>query len=169
MPLDDPLALVALNSVRDSKRCTPRTRERLYDLVTSTAVTWGVSLVPAWRIDELGIVGATRQAMREAIAQLEPSPQALLIDALALPALALPQRALAMADQSSVTVAAASILAKVTRDRAMVTLERSLPGYGFARHKGYGTPEHLAALQEFGPCPFHRRSFAPVRQMNLGF
>lgn len=151
-----------LDGVCDSKLCTPRQRDVLYDLICKSATTWGVSLVPASRVDEIGIVPATREAMREALTQLEPAPDALLIDALLLPSVQLAQRALKRGDRSSLTIAAASILAKVTRDRAMVAMAATYPGYGFAAHKGYGTRQHRAALQRLGPTEIHRWYFAPV-------
>jgi ribonuclease HII len=151
-----------LDGVCDSKLCTPRQRDVLYGLICESASTWGVSLVPASRVDEIGIVPATRQAMREALTQLHPAPDALLIDALHLPGVHLAQRALIRGDRSSLSIAAASILAKVTRDRAMVAMAAAYPGYGFAAHKGYGTRQHREALQRLGPTEIHRWYFAPV-------
>lgn len=151
-----------LDGVRDSKLCTPRQRSELYDRITRVAIAWAVSLVPARRIDQIGIVPATRQAMHEAIAQLTPAPDALLIDALDLPEVALPQRAIKRGDQLCLSIASASILAKVTRDRAMCELANELPAYGFAAHKGYGTRQHRQALCALGPTHIHRWYFAPV-------
>jgi ribonuclease HII len=162
LPVDDPLLLCRLRGVRDSKLCTPGQRDKLFDLVRQVALAWAVSLVPALRIDEVGIVAATREAMRNAVAQLDPAPDALLIDALPLPSLPTEQRVLIKGDAICLSIAAASIVAKVTRDRAMVALDERHPRYGFARHKGYGTPEHRAALAQLGPTDIHRWYFAPV-------
>jgi len=124
----------------------------------------GVGSVPAIEIDRIGIVAATRQAMALALAQLRLWPDYLLIDYLQLPEAAVAQRSFPKADALSVSVAAASIVAKVRRDRLMVALDSDYPGYGFARHKGYGTNAHREALARLGPCPVHRRSFAPIRR-----
>jgi ribonuclease HII len=163
LPLDDPTQIARLGDVRDSKLCTPRQREALYVNICEIATSWAVSLVPACRIDEIGIVPATRQAMREAIATLDPSPEALLIDALRLPSISVPQCSVKKGDRKCLTIAAASIIAKVTRDRAMMVAEETLPGYGFERHKGYGTRYHRQALHRLGPTHMHRWYFAPVR------
>jgi len=168
LPLDDPKLPDKLRGVTDSKLCTPRQRDAYYELICSVALTWAVALVPAWRIDEIGIVPSTRQAMAQCIAGLAPSPDALLIDALKLPEIALPQRALKKGDLKSLTIAAASILAKVTRDRAMIALSEQHPEYGFARHKGYGTSQHRLTLQTLGPLEIHRWSFAPVNAAARG-
>jgi ribonuclease HII len=163
LPLNKPSLSEQLRDVCDSKLCTPRQRDLLYDLICQVAVSWAVSLVPAEIIDEIGIVPATRQAMRNALTRLSPTPDALLIDALELPTVQVPQRALKQGDRMCLTIAAASILAKVTRDRAMVAIEKKHPGYGFARHKGYGTRQHQEALRRLGPLDIHRWYFAPVR------
>jgi ribonuclease HII len=162
LPLDDPALREKLRGVCDSKLCTPRQRDMLYEQIIEVAVAWATALVPAARIDEIGIVPATREAMQSAIARLSVFPDVLLIDALALPAIALPQRSLRKGDQRSLTIAAASILAKVTRDRHMIALDTAHSGYGFARNKGYGTPQHRQALQTTGPLDLHRWTFAPV-------
>jgi ribonuclease HII len=162
LPLDDPALPAKLSGVRDSKLCTARQRNLLYEQIIAVAVSWAAVLIPASRIDEVGIVPATREAMRSAVARLTPAPNALLIDALRLPAVLLPQRSLKKGDLKSLTIAAASILAKVTRDRHMIALEKVHTGYGFASHKGYGTPQHRRALQSAGPLNIHRWSFAPV-------
>jgi ribonuclease HII len=162
LPLEDPALPERLRGVRDSKLCTPRQRDQLYEVICHTAVAWGASLVPASRIDEIGIVPATREAMRQAILDLTPPADALLIDALRLPDLELPQRALKKGDRYCLTIAAASILAKVTRDRVMIALDARRPQYGFAAHKGYGTRKHREALQRWGPSREHRWYFAPV-------
>lgn len=150
--------------LRDSKQLTPQKREGLVPLICEVAVAWAVGEASPEEIDRLGIVPATRLAMRRALEQLAVSPQALLLDALALPEVALPQQAIVDGDDRSLTVAAASVLAKVYRDNLMVELDARFPGYGFARHKGYGTPQHREALAALGPSPLHRRTWAPVRQ-----
>lgn len=165
LPLEDPSLPKRLRDVCDSKLCTPGQRDALYGLVSQVAVTWAVSLVPAACIDEIGIVPATRLAMRQAVALLDPAPDALLIDALGLPTVALCQRVLKKGDLKCLAVAAASILAKVTRDRAMVALAGAYPGYGFAHHKGYGTHQHQDALRRLGPLDIHRWYYAPVAQI----
>lgn len=153
----------ALREVRDSKKLSARRREQLCAAIYEIAAATGVGSATAREIDALGIVPATRLAMRRAIAMLVVSPAALVLDALELPEMALPQRALPRADARVLSVAAASILAKVTRDRWMVeTAESAHPGYGFARHKGYGTRQHREALDRLGVCAIHRRSFRPV-------
>ncbi len=166
LPLDVPDLRERLRGVRDSKMCTPRQRDALYDVICRVAVAWAVALVPPQRIDEVGIVPATREAMRRAVARLVPAPNALLIDALRLPALSLPQRAIKKGDRKSLSIASASILAKVARDRVMVALDEIYPGYGFARHKGYGTPQHRQAIRALGVLSIHRQSFAPIARMS---
>jgi ribonuclease HII len=162
LPLGDPALSEKLRGVCDSKMCTARQRDELYEQIIEVAVAWKVALVPARRIDRIGIVPATREAMQAAIVELALPPQALLIDALKLPAIALPQRSMNKGDILSLTIAAASILAKVTRDRTMIALGERHPGYGFERHKGYGTPQHQQALQASGPLDIHRWTFSPV-------
>lgn len=165
LPLDRPDLSQQLKGVRDSKQLTPRQRERLYGIIESAALAVGVGIVPPDTIDELGIVPATRQAMGLAIAQLNPSPDFLLIDYLNLPELSILQKSITSGDALSLSIAAASIVAKVTRDRLMVELDARYPGYGFARHKGYGTPQHRESLGRLGPSPIHRLSYAPMRLM----
>lgn len=150
--------------VNDSKQLTMQTRERLYDVIYQYALAIGVGFGSVELIDERNILQATKQAMRNALAQLTLAPQALLLDALLLKDIALPQRSLIKGDTRSLSIAAASIIAKVTRDRFMVQLHEQYPAYGFAQHKGYGTEMHLAALREHGVTPHHRRSFAPIRE-----
>jgi ribonuclease HII len=168
LPLSDPTLLEKLRGVTDSKLCTPRQRDVYYESICQVALAWAVALIPAWRIDQIGIVPSTRQAMHQAVADLDPRPNALLIDALKLPEIDLPQRSLKKGDLRSLTIAAASILAKVTRDRAMIALSEQYPDYGFARHKGYGTPQHRLALQSLGPLDIHRWTFAPVAAVGQG-
>jgi len=150
--------------VNDSKQLTMLTRERLYDVIYQHALAVGVGFGSVELIDERNILQATKQAMRNALAHLSLAPQALLLDALLLKDIPLPQRSLIKGDSRSLSIAAASIIAKVTRDRFMIQLHEQYPVYGFAQHKGYGTEMHLAALHEHGVTPHHRRSFAPVRE-----
>ena len=153
-----------LEEVRDSKALRPAQRERLCSQVKGWAAATGLGLVDAAAIDSQGIASATRLAMARAVSQLQSAPDYLLIDALHLPRLQLPQKNLIKGDALCISIAAASIVAKVARDALMEEMDGRYPGYGFARHKGYGTGEHLAALARLGPCPIHRRSFAPLRQ-----
>jgi ribonuclease HII len=148
--------------VRDSKLLRPVQRTALAAAIEAEALAWAVARVEAAEIDRIGIAPATRRAMLAAIAGLGGAPDYLLIDWVRLPGLATPQLCVAKADRDIVSVAAASILAKVTRDRLMVELDAAYPGYGFGSHKGYGSAAHLAALAQHGACPEHRRSFAPV-------
>jgi ribonuclease HII len=148
--------------VRDSKLLKPEERSRLALEIQQAALTWGVGMVSAQEIDEVGIGWATRLAMQRAIEQLDPAPDFLLIDWVRLHNVNLPQTSLVKADQLIVSVAAASILAKVARDSRLMQLGEQYPDYGFERHKGYGTADHLAALETRGPCPEHRHSFAPI-------
>lgn len=161
-PAGDEL-LHTLARVRDSKVLTARQREACLAAVQEHALAWGVGAVPPAEIDRIGIVPATRRAMALAIQALALTADSLLIDYLVLPDLPLPQHSLPNGDARVLSIAAASIVAKVSRDRMMADLEAEVPGYGFARHKGYGTPEHRAALAALGPSPVHRRSFAPLQ------
>lgn len=168
LPLENPLALAQLGEVNDSKQLNARKREILYDRIVRVAQSFGIGSSSASEIDQIGIIGATKLAMRRALALLDPAPEHLLIDGrIRLRELALPQESLIRGDARSLTIASASILAKVTRDREMLEQQRHFPAYGFARHKGYCTWQHVAALSENGPCPIHRHSFAPIRQKLL--
>ncbi len=151
-----------LAGIDDSKRLSPARREQLLATIHAAALGIGVGAAPAFLIDSLGIVGATRLAMEIAVLHLPRLPDALIIDALRLPALPLPQTAIIGGDHLSYSVAAASIVAKTTRDRRMGGLEGPTPRYGFALHKGYGTALHQAALRRWGPSAEHRRSFRPL-------
>ena len=150
---------------RDSKQLTAQERVRLYEIIMQHALAIGVGIGSVELIDECNILQATKFAMGSALTQLSLSPQALLLDALLLPNVPLPQRSIIHGDGLCLSIAAASIIAKVTRDRMMVQLHEQYPAYGFSRHKGYGTEAHLAALREYGATPIHRRSFAPVREL----
>ncbi len=148
--------------VRDSKQLTPEQRELLFPLIEECAVSTGVSQVPPEVIDADGIMKATKMAMCSAVKLLHPSPDFLLIDCLTLSDLSLPQKGIVKGDSRCLSIACASIIAKVTRDRLMVELDELYPEYGFTRHKGYATREHLSNLRRFGACPIHRKCFTPV-------
>lgn len=152
-----------LAGVADSKLLTAAARERSYGQIVRVAHAWGVGIVPATEIDAHGIAPATRAAMQQALAALAVAPDYLLLDYVRLPESPLPQHALPRGDRWVLSIAAASIVAKVTRDRMMIELDRHYPVYGFAQHKGYGTQQHQQALRCHGPCPLHRLSFAPLR------
>ena len=153
----------AIPGLDDSKRLTAAARERLADEVRRHALAWAVVHRPPARIDEVNVLEATRDAMREALLALRPGPGCAIVDAVRLVGLPYPVVAENHADERYLCVAAASIVAKVERDARMVELASAHPGYGWQRNKGYGTREHLAALREIGPSPCHRVSFAPVR------
>jgi ribonuclease HII len=152
-----------VRGLRDSKLLLPERREVLAQRIREHAVAWAVAAVDAARIDQINIYQASRAAMRDAVMGLAPTPHHLLIDALKIEC-ELPQDAIIHGDALSASIAAASILAKVERDRMMCEWDAVFPQYGLASHKGYSTPKHLAALRELGPTPLHRQSFAPVWQ-----
>ncbi len=164
LPLDKDIAAL-LEGVRDSKQMTAQARERCFTLIQQHALAVGVGIGSVALIDKRNILQATKQAMKDALASLSPAPQALLLDALTLRDVALPQRALIKGDARCLSIAAASVIAKVTRDHLMLQMHQEYPVYGFDQHKGYGTPAHLAALQQHGATPHHRQSFAPVRAL----
>lgn len=145
--------------LNDSKKLSESRREELFLEIKEKAVAWSVGIVGPERIDEINILKATYEAMRQAISKLDPVPQVLLNDAVTIPGVAIPQVPIIKGDAKSVSIAAASILAKVTRDHMMEEYDKDYPEYGFAKHKGYGTPAHITALKEFGPTPIHRRTF----------
>ena len=145
--------------INDSKKLSAGKREELYEIIMKEAVAVGIGMASPARIDEINILQATYEAMREAVSQLPVRPQLLLNDAVTIPQIEIPQVPIIKGDAKSVSIAAASIVAKVTRDRLMTEYEEVLPGYGFASNKGYGSSEHIAALKKYGPTPIHRRSF----------
>ncbi len=145
--------------INDSKQLSAKKREALYEEIKSKAITIGIGIVSPAKIDEINILQATYMAMREAISKLSVVPQLLLNDAVTIPEVIIPQVPIIKGDAKSVSIAAASIVAKVTRDRLMEEYDRVLPGYGFASNKGYGSAEHIAALKELGPTPIHRNTF----------
>ena len=153
--------------IRDSKRLTPAQRERALRHIESIALAVGVGYCSAGEIDEIGIAPATRVAMKRALESLPLEPAYLLLDAFPLPGVATPQLAIVRGDATCTSIAAASIVAKVARDRHMAEQDCRIPGYGFARHKGYGTAEHIRNLERLGPSPIHRRTFAPLK-LTLG-
>ncbi|MDH4098446.1 MAG: ribonuclease HII [Nitrospira sp.] len=155
---------VRLAGVDDSKQLSEAERERLYPAILAKSVSVGIGLADACEIDALNILEATRLAMRRAIENLAPPPDYLLIDAVTLPAVRIPLRPIIKGDALSLSIAAASIIAKVTRDHLMAAYHETFPQYNFLSHKGYGTAEHLRMLTRFGPCAIHRRTFAPVRE-----
>jgi ribonuclease HII len=166
--LPNPMDAAWLDGVKDSKLLSPAKRELLFYRIHEVAISVGIGLAPHSLVDRQGIVRATRLAMRQAIEQLSPSPQSLLIDYMRLPDVRLPQKGITHGDNLSFSIACASIIAKVARDRLMVEFDRLYPGYGLAQHKGYGTRQHVACLVRLGACPIHRRSFRPVRQVMKG-
>ena len=157
-----------LAGVNDSKQVSESERARLYEVIVERARGIGVGVATEQEIDRLNILEATRLAMRRALASLNPPADCLLIDAVTLSSLAIPSRSIIKGDTLSISIAAASIVAKVTRDRMMAAYHRTYPLYNFLAHKGYGTEEHLQRLAQHGPCAIHRRTFAPVAQLLSG-
>ena len=157
-----------LAGLNDSKKLTAKARERLYAEITENPeICWTSIAISPQEIDRLNILGATHSGMRAVVEQLSPRPAHALIDGLPVRNFPCPQTALVGGDGISLSIAAASIIAKVERDRIMLEIDRLYPEYGFAKHKGYPTREHFAKLRAHGPCPIHRRSFAPVAQAEL--
>lgn len=156
-----------LEGVTDSKLLTPTQREAAYGLIREKAVAVGVGIVEAEEIDRLNILQASRKAMQLAVCHLFLFPDFLLVDGIHAINLNLPQQAIPQGDRRCLSVAAASIIAKVCRDRLMLIYHEEFPEYNFAQHKGYATPEHLQALRQYGYCPIHRRSFKRVKQLPL--
>ena len=153
-----------IDGVYDSKQLTEKRREQLFELITNQALAVGTGLADAATVDRINILQATRQAMLEAVQSLPVTPDHLLIDGITTIATRLHQQTIKQGDSRSASIAAASIIAKVTRDRIMLEYDRLYPAYGFARHKGYGSAAHFAALQQHGPCPIHRLTFAGVKE-----
>lgn len=168
LPADEEIS-THLAGVRDSKQMTSLARERLFVTIQQHALAIGVGIGSVELIDRRNILQATKQAMKDALTQLTPAPQFLLLDALLLRDIVLPQRSLIKGDARCLSIAAASVIAKVTRDHLMLQIHQEYPLYGFDQHKGYGTSAHLAALQEHGATPYHRLSFAPVRALHSLF
>jgi len=154
--------------VRDSKELNSRKRESLFDLINKEAVAVGIGIVPSQVIDSINILRATKLAMMQAVEKLSKQPDFLLIDRLSLSQCPIPQRGITRGDKSCLSIACASIIAKVTRDRMMEEFDQIYPGYGFAQHKGYGTGRHISCLRKLGPSPIHRLYFAPVRNIIIG-
>ena len=163
----EPELVRCLHGVRDSKQMTPRQREHWAVEIIAAAAAWGIGSASAAEIDALGILPATRLAMQRALDACALPPQHLLIDAVRLKAVDLPQTPLIKGDRRSLSIAAASVLAKTARDAWMVALDQELPAYGFAAHKGYGTRRHQQALAQSGACPEHRMSYAPLRALRI--
>jgi len=153
-----------LRDLNDSKQLTARQRDEFFALLTAhPEIRHAIASADAGLIDRINILQATHRAMNQALAELQPPPEHVLVDGLRVKSMLFPQTPLVKGDARSYSIAAASVLAKVTRDRLMLEYDRQWPVYGFAEHKGYGTPQHLAALAKHGPCPIHRRSFAPIK------
>jgi ribonuclease HII len=155
-----------VDQVKDSKLLSPIQRDHLYDFIVDIAIGFGIGIISTQVIDKYGIAKATRLAMKEAVEHCNPSPAYLLIDYVKLPEISLPQKGVVNGDSICFSIACASIVAKVTRDRIMIDLDKSYPGYGLAKHKGYGTKEHIDSLYRLGPSFIHRRSFQPVKEIS---
>jgi len=154
----------ALRGLNDSKQLTEAQREKYYAILTTHAdIRWAVASVDVEMIDRINIYQAAHRAMNLALDQLQPPPQHVLVDGRPVKSMPFPNTPLVKGDARSYSIAGASVLAKVTRDRMMREFDQLYPGYGFAEHKGYGTPQHLTAIKALGPCPIHRRTFAPFR------
>lgn len=172
-PLAGPVSVAAvilpndlyLPKLNDSKKLSSKVREELFEEIHAKAIAIGSALIDAKTIDRINIYQATINGMYESIFSLSPQPQKVLIDAVKLDRLSIPSESIIHGDAKSASIAAASIIAKVTRDHLMDAYDRQYPEYGFAQHKGYGTAAHLAALKKYGPCPIHRLSFEPIRSM----
>lgn len=145
--------------VNDSKKLSEKRRAVLKPVIEAQAVSFGIGIIDEQVIDRINILEATKEAMCQAVAALDPQPELILIDALTIPQIQIPQQGIIKGDAKSVSIAAASILAKETRDAIMRAYDEIYPEYGFAKHKGYGTKDHIEAIRKYGPCPIHRRSF----------
>lgn len=176
-PLAGPVSVAAvilphdlcLPKLNDSKKLSAKVRAELFDEIQEKAIAVGTALIDAQTIDRVNIYQATINGMYEAIFSLQPEPQEVLIDAVPLENLPMASQSIIKGDAKSASIAAASIIAKVTRDRLMDEYDKIYPEYGFAQHKGYGTAQHIEALKKYGPCPIHRRSFEPVRSLVRDF
>ena len=157
-----------LEGLDDSKKLTARRREALCGKIMASALSWGACAVSAGRIDEINILQASLEAMSRSLQNLTPAPELVLVDGLQIPDFPAPAEAVVKGDATSASIAAASILAKVFRDRVMTACDRHFPGYGFAGHKGYGAREHQEALVRLGPCPLHRFSYKPIAELDQG-
>lgn len=170
-PLAGPVVAAAVilagpvDGVNDSKKLTAAKRERLFGEISQGNHAVGIAVIEADEIDRNGIQAANYAAMAQAAQGISPLPEFLLVDGFAIKGCAIPQKRIIKGDQLSQSIAAASIMAKVTRDRIMVELDVRYPEYGFAKHKGYGTRAHIEAIEKFGPCHIHRKSFAPMSKM----
>jgi ribonuclease HII len=172
-PLAGPVVVAAvilpdehgLEALDDSKKLTERARDALFDPIRRIAVAWHIETVPVAEIETYNILQATLRGMTRAVRALDPCAAQVLVDGNRTPELERPCQAIVGGDGLEACISAASILAKVHRDRLMVAMEDHYPGYGFARHKGYPTPQHMERLETLGPCPEHRRTFAPVRRL----
>lgn len=154
--------------INDSKQLTPKQRETLFQEIMETpGIKWGISIISHEIIDKINIYQATLQAMLEAVSQLTEIPEMLLVDGMNLNHPSIPSKKIVGGDARSISIATASIIAKETRDRLMREFDNEWPMYGFAQHKGYGTPQHLEALEKHGPCPIHRITFEPVKNCRL--
>lgn len=148
-----------IEGVNDSKKLSPAKREKLYDIIMEQAISVGIGIVDEKTIDEINILNATKMAMKMAVERVCPKPQLILIDAVGLDDIDIPQKAIVKGDMLSISIASASIIAKVTRDRMIMEADKKYPVYGFSRHKGYGTKQHIDAIKKYGICPIHRVSF----------
>ena len=164
--LPDLIKFEWVGRVKDSKVLTEKEREDIYGLMQDDGIEIGIGIVPPQVIDGINILNATRQAMKLALEQFLLPPDYVLTDAVYLGSITIPQKDIIKGDRDVLTIACASIVAKVTRDHIMIELDRIYPHYGLCRHKGYGTPEHLQSLQKFGACDIHRFTFAPVRNLS---
>ncbi|MDD3678374.1 MAG: ribonuclease HII [Dehalococcoidales bacterium] len=153
--------------IMDSKLLTMEKREYLYSFISDNAVSCGIGIVSNEIIDVVNILQATKMAMKQAIEQLNPQPDTLLIDFLKLPEVSIPQKGIPHGDGLCFSIACASIVAKVSRDRLMNEMDELYPGYGLCKHKGYWTAEHISCINKLGPCPIHRRTFQPIKGMYL--
>lgn len=166
--LPHPASLTWFPLIRDSKELDYRRRETLFELIMREALAAGIGIVPPQVIDSVNILKATKLAMMQAVEKLPKQPSFLIIDRVTLPQCPIPQKGITRGDKLCLSIACASIIAKVTRDRMMQEFDQTYPGYGFAQHKGYGTGEHISRLRRLGPSHIHRLYFAPVRSIVSG-